>query len=151
MDMNLKKSLASPRGLLLMLDVIVVFLFLLSIMQPFLLQTWLMRLHAHERSMDDARVSLLMQISQQLYNTAATLHLGANNLGSQNDYSQVGYYDSNWNHNQRDALPSLASLNLSGAAPDLPPVDPQPDERICLSRLMITESGGVRALWICDK
>lgn len=150
MDMKLKKSSPSPRGLLLTLDAIIVFLFLLSVMQPFLLQTALMRVHAHERSMDDARVSLLMQISQQLYNTGAALHLKSNALLAPENYTQVGYYDQNWNLNPNDALPALSDLNLSSAVLDSPPAG-APAERVCLSRLMATESGGVHTLWICDK
>lgn len=153
MFMHAKKQSSSSRGLLVMLDAIVVFLFLLSLMQPFLLQTALMRVHAHERSMNDARVSILMQISQQLYNTGAALHLNSNNLDAQQNYTQVGYYDANWNRGPGGMLSTLAELNLSSAVLDSPPSSnpssPSP-ARVCLSRLMAAEAGSVHALWICD-
>ena len=139
-----------PRGLLFSLDAVIVFLFLLSIMQPFLFQTALMRIQAYERSMDDARVSLLMQISQQLYNRGAALHLRSNDVSVPENYTQVGYYDSGWNQNPGAVLPALVELNLSSTVLDSPPAGPPPAERVCLSRLMVAGPGVVHALWICD-
>ena len=153
MPMLAKYPSPSRRGLLLTLDAIVVFLFLLSIMQPFLLQTALMRAHAHERSMNDARVSLLMQLSQQLYTRGAAVRLQSGAILLPQNYTQVGYYDSDWNRNPNVVLSNLAELNLSSAVLDSSPSNsPQTSSqsRICLSRLMATDLGAVHTLWLCD-
>ncbi len=161
MRMFAKNPSPPRRGMLLTLDAIVVFLFLLSIMQPFLLQTAMMRIHAYERSMDDARVSLLMQLSQQLYTRALAPHPQSGQIIEPQNYTQVGYYDDNQNHDQTGA--ALAELNLSTTVLDSPPSSglppipssssqsaPPSSNRICLSRLMATGSGAVHEFWICD-
>ncbi len=149
---------AHPRGLLLTLDVIVVFLFLVSIISPYMLQTRLMAVQHQERSAYDERAGLLMQLSQRLYVTSAAIHQNHNDLDNPVNYTLVGYYDSDWKLRimQDKSLPSLAALNLSFDLLDAPAAG-APVGRVCVSREMaefpknFAASGDVHTLTICDR
>ena len=109
------------------------------------------------RSIYDERISLLTQVSQALYVTAAAMHENPDDLCNTQNYTLVGYYDPDWKlqSEQDNALPPLGALNLSWDNLDAPPAG-SPAERVCISREMAEASqisgisGSVHTLTLCD-
>lgn len=134
----------SKRGIWLSLDLILTFLFLISLLTSLLMPVLLGNDYGQARADYNSRLSTGLALSEQAY-MGASFQLPT---GGPQPFSVIGYFDpGQFPAFQRSLPPILQNWSIL----DSPPTTPS-SSRVCVSRQMIDASSGLpHALWVCER